>query len=128
MTRGRRARTEAWRALIGQAAEGDKTAIAELRQLRREAAAVIPKPPKRDRESPELGKAVLRFMGSLVDRAEAGDLEAVIELRRIRREAAAAVPRAMLASRQHYSLDTIAQEIGVTRQAVEKATRERNTA
>lgn len=110
------------------AAEGDRTAIAELRQLRREAAAVIPKPERRERESPELGKAVCRFMAALVERAEAGDLEAVVELRRIRREVAAAVPRAMLASRRHYSLDAIAQEIGVTRQAVEKATRERDTA
>lgn len=125
MTRGRRARLASWRLLIELAGEGDKTAIAELRQVRREAAAVLPKPAKREREAPELGAAVVRFTNALVTRAEAGDLEAVIELRRVRRESAVALRRAMLASRQFYSLEAIAHELGVTKQAVEKATREK---
>ena len=55
MTRGRRARLALWRAVIDAAAEGDRTAIAELRQVRREAGKVLPKPPPREREAPELG-------------------------------------------------------------------------
>lgn len=128
MTRGRRARLASWRLLIELAAEGDKTAIAELRQVRREAAAVLPKPAKRDREAPELGAAVVRFTNALVARAETGDLEALVELRKVRREVVRAIPRALIASRRYYSAEAIAQEIGVTKQAVLKATRERDTA
>lgn len=86
---------------------------------------------KRVREAPELQATVARFARALVRRAGEGELEAVVALRELRVTVAEAY-RDALHEAVHtagYTYATVAQECGVTPQAVHKAadtTTERN--
>lgn len=72
----------------------------------------------RQRESPEVGSAALRMMRALVRRAGEGDTEALEWLAHLERELPALITEAGAAAHRFgYTYTTLAQCLGVTRQA-----------